>query len=388
MNLRSPFSCIRRPAMVAAAAVLVLPLAATSVQAADSGEPLELQRRDLVVESSPNELLEQSSVRSDADSPRLAGQPLTAVGAPTKAEPRAVDAPDKATVTLVYDDGVADNGYGAASTATVYEVVQLFQLPRTPLEWDQATLCFSRLGIDSSLDFDLVVYDDDGIAGAPGTLLQSLLATVDGVSTDLAGSYYNFDLSSLGITFSDTTVFIGARWDPSVEQDFFLCSDHSGTGIQPGYSRVGGTGVWGTPPAGDTDYRALMVRGVFSDPVASGPCVADAQTLCLNNNRFRVTTNWRRPDGSEGTGQGVELTDDTGYFWFFRDTNVEVVVKVLDACALNPSRYWVFAGGLTNVEVELVVTDTENPDQPATYLNPLQTQFQPIQDTNAFATCP
>lgn len=52
----------------------------------------------------------------------------------------------------------------------------------------------------------------------------------------------------------------------------------------------------------------------------------------------------------------VQLTGDTGYFWFFNASNVELVVKVLDACHFG--RFWVFAGGLTNVDVDLTVTDT------------------------------
>jgi hypothetical protein len=83
---------------------------------------------------------------------------------------------------------------------------------------------------------------------------------------------------------------------------------------------------------------------------------------------------------------GVQLTADTGYFWFFSDANVEMVVKVLNACPVN-NKYWVFAGGLTNVRVTVSVTDTSN-GSVQTYVNPQSTPFQPIQDTAAFATCP
>ena len=36
--------------------------------------------------------------------------------------------------------------------------------------------------------------------------------------------------------------------------------------------------------------------------------------------------------------------------WFFQAENVEAVVKVLNGCGIN-DRYWVFAGGLTDVKV-------------------------------------
>jgi hypothetical protein len=63
-----------------------------------------------------------------------------------------------------------------------------------------------------------------------------------------------------------------------------------------------------------------------------------------------------------------------------------MVIKVLNACTLI-SRYWVFAGGLTNVNVTVTVTDTQT-GAVRTYSNPLNTAFQPIQDTGAFSTCP
>ncbi len=118
---------------------------------------------------------------------------------------------------------------------------------------------------------------------------------------------------------------------------------------------------------------------------ASG-CVPNATTLCLNNSRFQVRAAWRTKDGNTGLGTGVGLTSDSGYFWFFNAANIEVVTKVLNACAVN-NHYWAFASGLTNVEVTLTVTDTQN-GTVKPYVNPLGTPYAPVQDTSAFATCP
>jgi hypothetical protein len=65
---------------------------------------------------------------------------------------------------------------------------------------------------------------------------------------------------------------------------------------------------------------------------------------------------------------------------------VEAVTKVLNGCPLN-NRYWVFAGGLTNVRTVISVTDTQT-GATKSYINPQGVAFQPIQDTSAFATCP
>ena len=101
-----------------------------------------------------------------------------------------------------------------------------------------------------------------------------------------------------------------------------------------------------------------------------------------------MTAAFRTSNGQSGNGQAVSLTSDSGYFWFFNAANIEVVIKVLNACTQSPPRYWVFAAGLTNVEVTLTVRDTQTGAQAPPYVNPINTPFQPIQDTNAFSTCP
>jgi len=117
-------------------------------------------------------------------------------------------------------------------------------------------------------------------------------------------------------------------------------------------------------------------------------CTANATTLCLNNGRFRVQVTFATPQGQTGSGMAVPETTDTGLFWFFSANNIEAIIKVVNACSfVSAPRYWVFAGGLTNVQVTLTVTDTQT-GTVRTYTNPQGTAFAPIQDTNAFATCP
>jgi hypothetical protein len=115
-------------------------------------------------------------------------------------------------------------------------------------------------------------------------------------------------------------------------------------------------------------------------------CVTNPTTLCLSGGRFRVTVFYATPDGASGPGMGVTLTGDSGYFWFFDAANIELVVKVLDACTLASPHFWVFAGGLTNVGVTMIVEDTQT-GATQTYNNAIGTPFAPLQDTKAF-TCP
>jgi len=159
--------------------------------------------------------------------------------------------------------------------------------------------------------------------------------------------------------------------------------------IDAGNPAVPGTGGNACPA---TDQRGAPRPSTTSTPRCdsgayeiTSSCLAGGGTLCLNEGRFKVTATWRTVNAS-GTAQGVTLTGDTGYLWFFDPANVEVTIKVLNGCGLN-NRYWVFAGGLTNVEVTLTVTDTVT-GAVKTYGNPQGRNFRPVLDTSAFATCP
>ncbi len=142
-------------------------------------------------------------------------------------------------------------------------------------------------------------------------------------------------------------------------------------------------------PQAGTWYIGLLSRAPYKGVTlqTGGPagCFPGGTNLCLAGGRFKVETAWRTADGRTGAGQAVKLTGDTGYFWFFDASNVEAIVKVLDACSFN-QRFWVYAGGLTDVQVDLTVTDTVS-GAVRTWRNPQGTAFQPIQDSSAFATC-
>jgi PKD domain len=148
------------------------------------------------------------------------------------------------------------------------------------------------------------------------------------------------------------------------------------------FSHAGQFTVTLTITGGNSTQQVVTVT-----QAGAGSCVSSLQVLCLDNNRFQVTANWTKATGETGAAYGVKLTDASGYFWFFECGNVEMVVKVLNGCAINDA-YWVFAAGLTNVQVNWLVTDTTTG---ATYVgdNPQGTAFVPIQETRAFPNaCP
>jgi CSLREA domain-containing protein len=113
-------------------------------------------------------------------------------------------------------------------------------------------------------------------------------------------------------------------------------------------------------------------------------CLNGGTTLCLHEGRFRVEATWTTKTGT-GNGSAVPLTDQSGYFWFFDASNVELTVKVLDGCGVN-QRYWIFLSGLTNVGVKLTVTDLATGTK-KTYENPINHTIATVLDTSALDIC-
>jgi hypothetical protein len=139
-----------------------------------------------------------------------------------------------------------------------------------------------------------------------------------------------------------------------------------------------------TPPPATGEIRL----GELAAHVPGGACLASPTALCLLDSRFRVTATYRIAAGATGSAQAAPLTADTGTFWFFSPSNVELVVKAIDACELEGfENFWIFAAGTTDVEVELRVEDTVAGGEKV-YRRPLGAPFSPVLDSAAFETCP
>jgi polysaccharide biosynthesis protein PslG len=121
---------------------------------------------------------------------------------------------------------------------------------------------------------------------------------------------------------------------------------------------TGGASVFGATAAYPSASAEPKTLAPLSSPLTA--CVADVDTLCLQDGRFAVEVDWSVPrDGSHGKGRKVNTTNQSGYFWFFDADNLELVVKVLDGRAVN-GRFWVFYGALSDVEYWVRVTDTQS----------------------------
>lgn len=145
--------------------------------------------------------------------------------------------------------------------------------------------------------------------------------------------------------------------------------------------------------AGDYDVKVLLLDAAAPDAgyqTASTQQVriGDAEdAVGLRGNRFQVRVDWKAHGGETGVGRPVPgASESTTLFSFFERDNWELMVKVLDGCALN-DHYWVFTAASTDVEYTLEVTDTST-GQVRTYTNQLGERAPATTDVEAFATCP
>ena len=198
---------------------------------------------------------------------------------------------------------------------------------------------------------------------------------------------------SIAETLPQATVSVsrtgGSQGAASVDYD---TSNGTATAGQD-YTAVGGTLNWANGDAADKSFNIPILDDLDSEaaetlsialsqpsgatlgsPAAATltifdnenvpPCVDGEFQVCLLG-RFLASIHWVRPNNQgQGEGRVAKLTDSAASFEFFEPGNVEVVLKMKDACALpqsNPLRnFWAFVAGLTNVRVKLTIIDTES----------------------------
>lgn len=99
---------------------------------------------------------------------------------------------------------------------------------------------------------------------------------------------------------------------------------------------------------------------------------------------FTATATWRTAtqSGDAFAVPADTVWTDSGLFWFFDPKNSEVMVKVLDACAIN-GHYWVLGSASTNVEFTLRITDWGATDS-WEYTSPGGKLAPAFADVNAF----
>jgi hypothetical protein len=188
---------------------------------------------------------------------------------------------------VVYDDGVFNDAYsmgdGDPGDSTM---VMKFDLPAGTNTLDQVCVCFTRLASGpTSMSFDIVVYNDNGPGGQPGTLIAEVPATASSIPQFATTQFYSIDVSGEGIVLPDTGVYVGAIWPGG---SILMCGDRSpATPQRSNYGSLNQGTTWTSmpplfagPPGGPP--RALGVRvdpgiSLAPPPVPSGSPIQSSQ---------------------------------------------------------------------------------------------------------------
>lgn len=193
--------------------------------------------------------------------------------------------------------------------------------------------------------------------------------------TDVGVTMTVRDLRS-GVAKSWTNA-IGTRFRPITDSEAFATCDKASSADSQ--NRVV---MSGAPRDRTRDLYAAALSAADRIDSASSACAADDASLCLLGSRYEVRADWEA-GGRNAAAAAIPRTADTGMFWFFSSDNVELVVKVLDGCRENGYR-WVLMGGLTDVGVEVTVTDSES-GRARMYRSLEGTPFPAMFDVTAFA---
>lgn len=131
-----------------------------------------------------------------------------------------------------------------------------------------------------------------------------------------------------------------------------------------------------------TASRRFLVEA--SEP--QGNCEPNPETRCLRDSRYAVSVEWRKADGESGHGRvAYEGTNDSGVFTFFGRENWEVMIKVLNGCAVN-GHAWVYGASTTDLGYTIRVTDTAT-GVVREYANEPGRSAPAITDATAFPGC-
>lgn len=149
--------------------------------------------------------------------------------------------------------------------------------------------------------------------------------------------------------------------------------------IRPGF----GHSTWPLESMLD-GLRFLVDR--TAPPDSNPPCTPGSSSLCLQQGRFLAEVSFKESANRVGRGTVASpRTKDSGLFWFYEPTNWELLVKVLDGCAVN-GHHWVFASASTSLDYRITVTDLET-HQTVQYRHRTNDPLESVADIEAFATC-
>jgi len=272
---------------------------------------------------------------------------------------------------------------------------------------DPTTLCIDDEPGDGRFEVR-VAFETSQAGGRAGFGTPTPLASL-GIARGGLMTFFSADNPEMLIKVLDGCVVNGNKWvfyaagtnvalETTVTDTFtarqavYTNADlHAGSPVQDtaAFPCDGSAGHVAVPVDSEFDFDHHFQSG--SGPASA--CVADGTTLCIDDQpgdarwKVRVAYATTQAGGRQGFGAATALSqlgvNRGGLMTFFSADNPEMLIKVLDGCAITGHK-WVFYSATTNVGLETTVTDSQTGNW-VRYQNPDLNAAPPVQDTTAFA---
>jgi len=107
------------------------------------------------------------------------------------------------------------------------------------------------------------------------------------------------------------------------------------------------------PPPEDCKNDSFCQTSLPDVPPRDNDC--PATRACLNGGTFWVSVDYYEGHWKAATElKGIDLPDTAALFWFYDPQNPELLVKVLNGCAIN-GHWWVYGSAATDRNYEVTV---------------------------------
>ena len=197
---------------------------------------------------------------------------------------------------IIHDDGSIENG-ASGNPSVVTQMI--FTDKFTPLSYPATieSVCAAFImvtGATPDLPYDIVVYDDDGTGGAPGTLigeLNGLTATnIPLFSAGAAPEWQSASTTSENWVITEGSVYIGVRFAPTTPNHYIATDESTSTPSSEGYWWNDNADDWALISVGFPNYRSLFVRAAFTSDSEPEPDYCEPELDCTDNDMITNVT--------------------------------------------------------------------------------------------------
>ncbi|MEO5721044.1 MAG: hypothetical protein ABIR71_06200, partial [Chthoniobacterales bacterium] len=169
---------------------------------------------------------------------------------------------------VIHDDGTIENGYSGNPAAGISQVrfVDKFTPMAYPASFSSVCVAMStQSGGPPSWPVNVVVYDDHGPGGSPGTELGTMAVTAQNTFFPNPTPMWNsYDISSMNLAINSGSVYIGTRF-MTTSPNVFAAADESTdrpAGFAGGYWWNNVANAWAATQTAFPEYRSMFVRAV------------------------------------------------------------------------------------------------------------------------------